>query len=163
MRIVLTAAWLLSLSPAFADELLYSDKSWTMTKVSGADGQVFCRSSATNDDGTTLTLEGRAGGEIALAFSDDDWGFPAEETDDSFGIRINAFELIVFDAVKSGNRISAGMTRLHDEYYDLVEAMTNGTSLTVESAKGSTVTRFSLDGAAATLEAQFACEDALGS
>jgi hypothetical protein len=144
---------------AHADEVLFTDGSWQLSLLTYADGTLGCSTSTTNQDGTSFYFETWPDGAASVALSDDDWQFPDQSVPVTFGIRVNGGE--VWQAV--GERYltiaQADIEARGSEIDILMENLTNGTSMEILSEKGTPITRFSLDGAAATLEHHFDCED----
>ncbi len=145
-------------NPTFADEVLLSDGVWQMSRIDYDDGTIGCSTSTTNDDGTQFFFESWPTGTVAVALSDPDWTFPKGGVPESFGIRVNGGAEWTADGEKFDNTVQANVSMDDSAFNGLFEQLMKGTSMEIFSAKGTSITSFSLNGAAATLEYHFECQ-----
>ena len=94
----------------------------------------------------------------AISLSVDDWQFPSESVEETFGLRVNGGEIWTGTGAKFDSTVQASVPAEDQALAALIDRLMHGTALDVESAKGTPITHFSLDRAAATLENHFECE-----
>jgi hypothetical protein len=161
-----TAA-LLAASPAFSDgidewETVFEQDSWRLDVNTWDDGSLSCETRSVSEDGTLFSVESWPDGSFSITLYNENWQFPEEAVDETFVVRIDGGDPWDISAEKYSSSVTSYLDRTEPATQRFLTAFYSGSSMLIESAKGTAIAQYALSGTGPTMDHHSECEDLIG-
>jgi len=141
---------------AFEWETLYSKGDWRLDLNIHDDGELNCEARTSDFAGTVFMVESWDDRSMSITFFNEAWDFGEDIVDEDFRVRVGQREHWSVNGSKAESSIWAWLDDDETAHEFLAEVYT-GSTLYLMNDQGSTVSRFSLQGSASTLNALAEC------
>lgn len=143
-------------------ETVFEQGAWRLDVNIWDDDSLTCETRSISTDGTLFSIESWPDGSFSVSLYNEIWRFPSEAVTESFVLRIDGADYWDVDAEKFDSTVVSYLDRTLPDTQEFLTAFYNGTSMRIESAKGTLIAEYALAGTGPTMAEHAKCENRIG-